>query len=53
MSGLELMRALVAGEIPKPPIAHTLGFDLVVMTQDLRLNHRMHTQTGLRSRTAP
>jgi uncharacterized protein (TIGR00369 family) len=29
MSGLELMRALVAGEIPKPPIAHTLGFDLV------------------------
>jgi uncharacterized protein (TIGR00369 family) len=29
MSGLEAMRALVAGEAPKPPIAHTLGFDLV------------------------
>jgi hypothetical protein len=63
------MRALVAGEIPKPSIAHTLGFDLVevdrgravfsirgaarVMAQDPRLNHRMHTRTGLRSRSEP
>ncbi|MFI5313648.1 MAG: PaaI family thioesterase [Candidatus Dormibacteria bacterium] len=29
MSGLELMRALVAGDLPKPPIADTLGFDLI------------------------
>jgi uncharacterized protein (TIGR00369 family) len=29
MSGLELMRAVAAGDLPKPPIAHTLGFDLV------------------------
>jgi uncharacterized protein (TIGR00369 family) len=29
MSGLELMRALVAGDLPKPPIAHTLGFELI------------------------
>jgi uncharacterized protein (TIGR00369 family) len=27
-SGLELMRSLVAGEFPAPPIAHTLGFTL-------------------------
>ncbi len=29
MTGLELMRAIVAGDLPKPPIAHTLGFNLV------------------------
>jgi uncharacterized protein (TIGR00369 family) len=28
MSGLEYMRAIVAGEIPPPPIASTLGFGL-------------------------
>jgi uncharacterized protein (TIGR00369 family) len=28
MSGLEYMRALVAGEIPRPPIAWSLGFEL-------------------------
>jgi uncharacterized protein (TIGR00369 family) len=28
-SGLEVMRALLAGELPTPPIAHTLGFRLV------------------------
>ncbi|HEU4455396.1 MAG TPA: PaaI family thioesterase [Longimicrobium sp.] len=28
MSGLEYMRALIAGEIPAPPIAHSLGFTL-------------------------
>jgi uncharacterized protein (TIGR00369 family) len=28
-SGLELMRSLVAGELPPPPIAETLGFRLV------------------------
>jgi uncharacterized protein (TIGR00369 family) len=28
-SGLEIMRSLVAGELPPPPIADTLGFTLV------------------------
>lgn len=28
-SGLELMQAMAAGELPSPPIAHTLGFRLV------------------------
>jgi uncharacterized protein (TIGR00369 family) len=28
-SGLEIMRSLVAGELPPPPIADTLGFALV------------------------
>jgi uncharacterized protein (TIGR00369 family) len=28
MSGLEYMRAMVAGEIPRPPIAWTLDFEL-------------------------
>jgi uncharacterized protein (TIGR00369 family) len=28
-SGLEIMRALVSGELPPPPIADTLGFTLV------------------------
>ena len=28
-SGLELMRMMVAGELPPPPIANTLGFRLV------------------------
>jgi uncharacterized protein (TIGR00369 family) len=28
-TGLELMQALVAGEVPAPPIAHALGFALV------------------------
>lgn len=28
-SGLEVMRSLVAGELPPPPIANTLGFRLV------------------------
>ena len=28
-SGLETMRAVAAGELPGPPIAHTLGFELV------------------------
>lgn len=27
-SGLEVMQAMVAGELPSPPIAHTLGFRL-------------------------
>ena len=27
-TGLELMQSLVAGEVPAPPIAHTLGFTL-------------------------
>ena len=27
-SGLDLMRSLIAGEIPAPPIAHSLGFTL-------------------------
>jgi len=29
MPGLEALRALVAGEVPPPPIAQTLGFELV------------------------
>ena len=29
MSGLDALRAIVAGEVPQPPIARTLGFDLV------------------------
>ena len=29
MSGLELLRRIVAGELPPPPIARTLDFDLV------------------------
>ena len=28
-SGLELMQAMARGELPSPPIAHTLGFRLV------------------------
>jgi hypothetical protein len=28
-SGLELMQLMAAGEIPSPPIAHTLGFRVV------------------------
>jgi uncharacterized protein (TIGR00369 family) len=28
-SGLELMRAIAAGELPPPPVARLLGFDLV------------------------
>ena len=28
-SGLELMQAMAAGELPAPPIAHTLGFRVV------------------------
>src|SRR4051812_6167416 len=28
-SGLDLMRALAAGELPPPPVARLLGFDLV------------------------
>jgi uncharacterized protein (TIGR00369 family) len=28
LTGLELMRAIIAGDLPKPPIAHTLGFNL-------------------------
>lgn len=28
MSGLEYMRAMLAGEIPRPPIAWSLGFEL-------------------------
>jgi uncharacterized protein (TIGR00369 family) len=29
MSGLDTMRALLTGELPKPPILQTLGFDLL------------------------
>jgi len=29
MSGLDGLRAIIAGELPQPPIAHTLGFELV------------------------
>jgi len=29
LSGLELMQSMVAGELPPPPIAETLGFRLV------------------------
>ncbi len=29
LSGLEVMQAMVAGELPQPPIARTLGFRLV------------------------
>ena len=29
MSGLDGLRAMAAGEVPAPPIAHTLGFRLV------------------------
>jgi uncharacterized protein (TIGR00369 family) len=32
-SGLEIMRSLVAGELPPPPIADTLGFTLVEVDQ--------------------
>src|SRR5215213_5582041 len=28
MSGLEYMRAMIAGELPRPPISWTLGFTL-------------------------
>lgn len=39
MSGLELMRAIVAGDLPKPPIAHTLGFDLVEVDRGQAVFH--------------
>ena len=29
LTGLEVMQKMVAGELPQPPIAHTLGFRLV------------------------
>jgi uncharacterized protein (TIGR00369 family) len=29
LSGLDYMRALIAGEVPAPPIAELMGFDLV------------------------
>ena len=29
LSGLDYMRALIAGEVPPPPIAELMGFDLV------------------------
>ena len=29
LPGLEIMRRMIAGELPQPPIAMTLGFDLV------------------------
>ena len=29
LSGLEVMQRMAAGELPQPPIAHTLGFRLV------------------------
>lgn len=29
MSGLAYMQAMIAGELPKPPIAHTLDFNLL------------------------
>ena len=33
LSGLEVMRRMAAGELPQPPIAHTLGFRLVEAEQ--------------------
>jgi uncharacterized protein (TIGR00369 family) len=33
LSGLEHLRAMLAGEIPPPPIAHTLGFILIEIEQ--------------------
>jgi uncharacterized protein (TIGR00369 family) len=29
MAGLDALRAMMAGELPPPPIAQTLGFDLI------------------------
>jgi uncharacterized protein (TIGR00369 family) len=39
MSGLELMRAMVAGDLPKPPIAYTLDFDLVEVDRGRAVFH--------------
>jgi len=36
MSGLEYMRALAAGELPAPPIARLMGFDLVKVIEEGR-----------------
>lgn len=33
MSGLEFLQALIRGEIPAPPIAHTLGFTLAEVAE--------------------
>lgn len=35
LSGLELMRNLIAGQHPPPPIASTLGFSLVQVDQGM------------------
>ena len=35
MSGLEFLRAIAAGQLPGPPIAHTLGFTLSEVSEGL------------------
>ena len=36
-SGLELMRRIMAGDLPSPPIADTLGFELVEVDRGLAI----------------
>jgi len=37
LSGLDYMRALIAGEVPAPPIAELMGFDLVEVDEGYAL----------------
>jgi uncharacterized protein (TIGR00369 family) len=37
LSGLDYMRALIAGEVPPPPIAELMGFDLVEVEEGYAL----------------
>ncbi|MFN8374627.1 MAG: PaaI family thioesterase [Anaerolineae bacterium] len=33
MSGMEFLQAMLAGKVPRPPISHSLGFELVEVTE--------------------
>ena len=40
MSGIDFLRAIVAGKLPAPPIADTLGFAITEVTGRLRCASR-------------